>query len=98
MTVWMVILASRDADGGDPRREVFEVTPPPEPGRERVVLTQLVHGIHPSATEVSYDGTTARFADGARRIAASFTIDGRPAADGRPTPPGGAQGTLFDAG
>ena len=93
MPSWMVVLESRDPEAAEPRREVFEVTPPPEPGRERVVLGQLVRGIHPGAVERSYDGAVAAFDDGPREILASFTIDGRTApADPRRT---GAQETLF---
>jgi hypothetical protein len=90
---WMVVLESRDPEGGEARREVFEVTPPPEPGRERAVLGQLVRGIHPGAVERSYDGAVAVFDDGAREIRASFTVDGAPGApDPSRTP---SQGTLF---
>lgn len=94
MASWMVILQSRDTETGERHRDVFEVTPPPEPGRERVVLAQLVHGIHPGATERSYDGAVAIFDEGAREISASFTVDGTPPrAD--PTRPG-VQGSLFE--
>ena len=94
MPSWMVILESRDTETGEHHRDVFEVTPPPEPGRERVVLAQLVSGIHPGAVERTYDGALAVFDEGPREIRASFTIDGRPA----PPDPhhAGAQGTLFD--
>ena len=91
---WMVVLESRDPEGAESRREVFEVTPPPEPGRERAVLGQLVRGIHPGAIELSYDGAVAVFADGPRQIRASFTTDGASAAPDARRP--GAQGTLFD--
>jgi hypothetical protein len=91
---WMVVLESRDPEGGEPRREVFEVTPPPEPGRERTELAQLVRGIHPGAVELSYDDAVAVFADGPREIRASFTVDGTPAAPDPRRP--GAQGTLFE--
>ncbi len=90
---WMVVLESRDPEAPESRREVFEVTPPPEPGRERVVLGQLVRGIHPGAVERSYDGAVAVFDDGPREIRASFTVDGAPAAPAPRRP--GSQGTLF---
>ena len=90
---WMVVLESRDPEAPESRRELFEVTPPPEPGRERAVLGQLVRGIHPGAVERSYDGAVAVFDDGPREIRASFTVDGAP---GRSDPRrSGAQGTLF---
>lgn len=92
---WMVILESRDTETGDRQRDVFEVTPPPEPGRERAVLAQLVHGIHAGAQERSYDGAVAVFEEGTRQIRASFTVDGSsPTQDPRHA---GVQGSLFDA-
>lgn len=92
MAAWMVVLESREA-GAPPRREVFEVTPPPEPGRERAVLAQLVRGIHPAAVERAWDGAVAVFDDGPREVRASFTVDGRAAEpDPTRTP---SQGTLF---
>ena len=96
MATWMVILESRDSETGERQRDVFEVTPPPEPGRERTVLGQLVVGIHAGAVERSYDGAVAVFEDGPRRITASFTVDGMARLPGAGGP--GAQGTLFDAG
>lgn len=92
---WMVILESRDTETGERQRDVFEVTPPPEPGRERAILAQLVHGIHPGAVERSYDGAVAVFDEGSRQISASFTVDGAPPTPD-PTHPG-TQGSLFDA-
>lgn len=94
MPTWMVILESRDTETGERQRDVFEVTPPPEPGRERAVLGQLVRGIHAAAQERSYDGAMAVFEEGPREITASFTVDGR-AASPDPRRPG-AQGMLFD--
>jgi hypothetical protein len=91
---WMVILESSDTETGERHRDVFEVTPPPEPGRERAVLGQLVRGIHAGAVERSYDGAVAVFDEGPREISASFTVDGR-AAPPDPRRPG-AQGTLFE--
>jgi hypothetical protein len=92
----MVILESRDTETGERQRDVFEVTPPPEAGRERAILAQLVHGIHPGAVERSYDGAVAVFDEGSRQISASFTVDGAPPkAD--PTTHPGTQGSLFDA-
>ena len=92
---WMVILESRDTETGERQRDVFEVTPPPEPGRERAILAQLVRGIHPGAVERSYDGAVAVFAEGAREISASFTVDGGPPPADPRRP--GVQGSLFDA-
>ncbi len=86
----MVVITTSDPDAGESIRDVFEVTPPPEPGRERAVLTQLVTGIHPGATERSYAHGIATFADGRRRITAEFADRGGPA------PERGAQATLFD--
>lgn len=91
---WMVILESRDTETGERHRDVFEVTPPPEPGRERAILAQLVRGIHPGAVERSYDGAVAVFDEGSRQISASFTVDGAPRRPD-PTRPG-IQGSLFD--
>lgn len=95
MASWMVILESRDTETGERHRDVFEVTPPPEPGRERVILGQLVHGIHPAAVERSYDGAVATFDDGPREIQASFTVGGAPPAPDPRRP--GTQGSLFDS-
>lgn len=92
---WMVILESRDAETGERQRDMFEVTPPPEPGRERAILGQLVRGIHPGAVERSYDGVVAVFDEGGREISASFTVDGSPPAADPRRP--GVQGSLFDA-
>jgi len=91
---WMVILESRDTETGERHRDVFEVTPPPEPGRERAVLGQLVRGIHAGALERSFDGAVAVFDEGTRQISASFSVDGR-AAERDPGRPG-VQGSLFD--
>lgn len=94
MATWMVILHSRDTESGESHRAVFEVTPPPEPGRERTVLGELVRGIHAGALERSYDGAVAVFDEGPREITASFTVDGATAQPDPPHP--GAQGSLFD--
>jgi hypothetical protein len=91
VTRWMVILESADARTGESSRDVFEITPPPEAGRERAILRQLVHGIHAGAVERSFDGAVAVFDDGPRTITARFTIDGR-AGGGDPH---GGQETLF---
>jgi hypothetical protein len=88
---WMVILESADARTGETSRDVFEITPPPEAGRERTILRQLVHGIHAGAVERSFDGAVAVFDEGPRTITARFTIDGRGDDGDRP----GGQGTLF---
>ncbi len=94
MASWMVILESRDTETGERHRDVFEVTPPPEPGRERDVLGQLVRGIHAGAVEHSYDGAVAVFDEGPRQISASFEVDGTPA---QPDPGRtDIQGSLFD--
>jgi len=86
----MVIITTTDPDTGESARAVFEVTPPPEPGRERTVLAELVGGIHPGATERSFVDGVATFADGRRVVTAAFT-------DPDATPPeGGGQATLFD--
>ena len=77
MATWMVILQSRDMETGERHREVFEVTPPPEPGSERTVLGQLVRGIHAGALERSYDGAVAVFDEGPREITASFSVERR---------------------
>ena len=87
----MVIITTSDPDGGESVRAVFEVTPPPEPGRERAVLGELVGGIHPGATEHTYADGVATFTDGRRRITATFAES--PAA--RPDD-GDGQPTLFD--
>ena len=94
MASWMVILQSRDTETGERHRDVFEVTPPPEPGRERAVLSQLVLGIHAGAVERSYDGAVAVFDEGTREISASFTVDGTPPRADPRRP--GVQGSLFD--
>jgi hypothetical protein len=86
----MVVITTSDPDTRESVRDVFEVTPPPEPGRERAVLAQLVTGIHPGATERSYADGVATFADGRRRITAEF------AARGGDPPERDAQATLFD--
>lgn len=92
MARWMVILESADARTGDTSRDVFEITPPPEAGRERAVLRQLVHGIHARAVERSFDGAVAVFDEGPRTITARFTVEG---GDGHDDDGHGGQGTLF---
>jgi hypothetical protein len=90
----LVIIESRDLDTGERMRDVFEVTPSPEPGRERAVLAEVVHGIHPGAVERSYADRVGTFRDGRREITASLE-----AAEGAPTTGDGessAQGTLFE--
>jgi hypothetical protein len=87
---WVVILEGPDGAAGDPRRDVFEVTPPPAPGREREELGRLVRGIHPGAEEIGWDGEQAVFDDGGRSLTARFARAG----GGGPGAP--AQGTLFD--
>jgi hypothetical protein len=68
----LVIIESHDLDTGERLRDVFEVTPSPEPGRERAVLAEVVAGIHPGAVERSYAGGVATFRDGRREITASL--------------------------
>ncbi|MGD9570586.1 MAG: hypothetical protein AB7V62_01720 [Thermoleophilia bacterium] len=89
---WVVILEGPDGTAGGTRSDVYEVTPPPERGREREELGRLVRGIHPGAVEVGWDGARAVFDDGGRAVTARFARAGD---DG---PAGGApsQGTLFD--
>ncbi len=86
----MVVITTSDPDTGESVRDVFEVTPPPEPGRERTVLGELVTGIHPGASEHSWSEGVATFVDGRRRITAEFAAQG-----GAPSV-GDAQATLFD--
>ena len=88
----MVIITTSDPDTGESARAVFEVTPPPEPGRERAVLGELVGGIHPGATERGYVAGVSTFADGRRVITATFS-----GPDGGGAEAGG-QETLFDLG
>ena len=85
-----VTIESRDAQTGEVRREVFELTPPPAPGDERRVLVELVTGIHPNAVEVSWRDGVVVLDDGGRAVTASIG-PGEPDAD--PPPPD--QGTLF---
>lgn len=85
----VVVITTIDPATGEGEPDVFEVTPPPEPGRERAVLSELVRGIHPGATERAWKDGVATFAEGARTITATFATRG----DGRPS---GAQATLFD--
>lgn len=87
----MVVITTSDPDTGESVRDFFEITPPPEPGRERTVLAELVVGIHPGATERSWADGVATFADGRRMITASFAIR-----EGGAPPDGDAQATLFD--
>jgi hypothetical protein len=87
---WVVILEGPDGAAGDPRRDVFEVTPPPAPGREREELGRLVRGIHPGAEEIGRGEEQAVFDDGGRSLTARFARAG----GGGPGAP--AQGTLFD--
>ena len=86
----MVIITTSDPDTGESARAVFEVTPPPEPGRERAVLGELVAGIHPGAVERAFAAGVATFADGRRVVTATFqtTDASRAQEDG--------QATLFD--
>jgi len=86
----MVIISTSDPDTGESARAVFEVTPPPEPGRERAVLGELVAGIHPGAVEHTFADGIATFADGRRVITATFQVTGAPPARGD------GQATLFD--
>ena len=90
MPPWMVIIESDEPSS----RDVYEVTPPPEPGSERAVLAELVAVLHPDAVETSYADGTATFTDGSRTIRAAFERDGR-----APEPPGPSpeQGRLFGA-
>ena len=85
----VVVITTIDPATGEGEPDVFEVTPPPEPGRERAVLSELVRGIHPGAVERGWAEGVATFAEGPRTITATFATrgDGRPAA---------AQATLFD--
>ena len=87
----MVIITTSDPDTGESARAVFEVTPPPEPGRERTVLGELVAGIHPGAVERAFADGVATFADGPRVITATFRDTEAP-----PAPPEDGQATLFD--
>ena len=72
MPASLVIIESHDLDTGERTRDVFEVTPAPEPGRERAVLAEVVAGIHPGAIERSYAGRVGTFRDGRREITASL--------------------------
>ena len=85
----MVVITTIDPATGEGEPDVFEVTPPPEPGRERAVLSELVRGIHPGAVERGWDDGVATFAEGPRTITATFAMRG----DGRPPV---SQATLFD--
>ena len=84
-------IESRDPDTGEVTRDVFELTPPPAPGDERRVLVELVTGIHPNATEVSWRDGVAVLDDGGRAVTASIG-PGAPDSDPAPAPD---QGTLF---
>ena len=86
----MVIITTNDPDTGESARAVFEVTPPPETGRERAVLGELVAGIHPGAVERAFAGGVATFADGRRVITATFRTSDAP------PPQEHGQATLFD--
>ncbi len=92
---WVVILEGPDGTAGGTRRDVYEVTPAPEAGREREELLRLVLGIHPGAVEVGWDGARAVFDDGGRAVTARFARAGEEDDDvdgAGPSP----QGTLFD--
>jgi len=92
----LVIIESHDLDTGERMRDVFEVTPAPEPGRERAVLAEVVAGIHPGAIERSYADRVGTFRDGRREITAWLeAAEGAPP-DGAPEPDP-AQERLFDA-
>jgi hypothetical protein len=97
----LVTIESHDLETGERMRDVFEVTPAPEPGRERAVLAEVVAGIHPGAIERSYADRVGTFRDGRREITASLTTLEDAAPDGVPEPepdPDPAQERLFDAG
>jgi hypothetical protein len=91
----LVIIESHDLDTGERMRDVFEVTPAPEPGRERSVLAEVVAGIHPGAIERSYADGVGTFREGRRKITASIrTVEGgEPEGAAEPDP---AQERLFD--
>lgn len=72
MPASLVIIESHDLDTGERTRDAFEVTPAPEPGRERAVLAEVVAGIHPGAIERSYADRIGVFRDGRREITASL--------------------------
>jgi hypothetical protein len=82
----LVIIESHDLDTGERTRDVFEVTPAPEPGRERAVLAEVVAGIHPGAIERSYADRVGTFRDGRTRITASLTAVEGVAAEDDPEP------------
>ena len=99
MPASLVTIESHDLDTGERMRDVFEVTPAPEPGRERAVLAEVVAGIHPGAIERSYSDRVGTFRDGRREITASLTtVEGAAAEDGPDPEPDPAQERLFDAG
>lgn len=96
MPASLVIIESHDLDTGERLRDVFEVTPAPEPGRERAVLAEVVAGIHPGAIERSYADRVGTFREGRTRITASLTaVDGAAPEDAPEPDP--AQERLFDA-
>ena len=95
MPASLVIIESRDLDTGERMRDVFEVTPAPEPGRERAVLAEVVAGIHPGAIERSYADRVGTFRDGRREITASLEVADGAAPDGAPEPDP-AQERLFE--
>jgi hypothetical protein len=90
----LVIIESHDVDSGERTRDVFEVTPAPEPGRERAVLAEVVAGIHPGAIERSYADRVGTFRDGRTEITASLTAVEGAAPEDAPEP-GPAQERLF---
>lgn len=65
-----MIIERLDLTTGERHRDVYEVTPAPEPGRERAVLAELVCGIHPGAVERSYSGCEGVFRDDSGEITA----------------------------
>lgn len=99
MPASFVTIESHDLDTGERMRDVFEVTPAPEPGRERAVLAEVVAGIHPGAIERSYADRVGTFRDGRREIIAALTTVEGGMAEAAPEPePDPAQERLFDAG
>jgi hypothetical protein len=94
----LVIIESHDLDTGERSRDVFEVTPAPDPGRERAVLAEVVAGIHPGAVELSYADRAGTFRDGRREITASLrAVEGAPPDDAHEPEPDPAQERLFDS-
>ncbi len=96
MPASLVIIVSHDLDTGERMRDVFEVTPAPEPGRERAVLAEVVAGIHPGAIERSYADRVGTFRDGRKEITASLGAVEGASPDDAPEPDP-AQERLFDA-